>query len=698
MVNSDNDSASGSSKNDSSIKNTSVLRISKTGISSVVNESDSGKGDLSIDQLSREQLASLSKEQLIELLTNSKIQQGEFSLPTTTTKQKIKQPTKKQRNKNTKRRGRNAGSHTNIGRAAVDRNNSGSYVNLGTSDSISEQPSEQRNVHICMNPLDPEQEELETPLSERESDSDQQRLPQILVDDNIMDDSLMSSTDATDIDIDILCPNDIGEQGIKFPGITTIESESKTAKTSILRESTDLSNDISKSSKTRSSRKKKKRTSVDKRKRNSGKKLKDKEPKIVSIISTKTVEESIDSFAENCGSVSDGMAIPITPIQNVPSPQTRESGEPKSSEIEYAEYEPEVDANAVNNIIDKKSESSESIPIVVPRNIPMVSESSEESLEKPSPKDNSENVNEKKEDEIIKENEEIKKDITNEIEVKEEKEEEEEEKEEKEEKEAEEKEEEEENVKEDKTESKEEVVEDKNEDNIQNDEEKEETNENKEEEYSKEKEISDVSETKIHLRSDLSRVSDPDFQNKKLSTAMIAFEIPDDMETGLEAEENISIITEEDKNISKDIDEMEQKNEDDKDVETESSEESNEDDDDGNGVKLTRAHSTGRIQFTSGLGNSEDDETDDSYDIDGEIQYTSFEEVIEEDKKTIIKKNSKSNTLQDLLMMVGGEVPVDKKKKKKKKKNKYVKREEDDPRRYVEVVAGARPKYLVCQI
>merc|ERR1712232_93193 len=106
-------------------------------------------------------------------------------------------------------------------------------------------------------------------------------------------------------------------------------------------------------------------------------------------------------------------------------------------------------------------------------------------------------------------------------------------------------------------------------------------------------------------------------------------------ETGLEAEENISIITEEDKNISKDIDEMEQKNEDDKDVETESSEESNEDDDDGNGVKLTRAHSTGRIQFTSGLGNSEDDETDDSYDIDGEIQYTSFEEVIEEDKKTI---------------------------------------------------------------
>merc|ERR1712100_361473 len=128
-------------------------------------QKDDDTSNLSLNNLSRDQLSSLSKEQLIELLTKGNYNQNPVS----------QAPPK---NRNRKEQLFESKNKKKIIQMTA------SY-HSPTSDSQSEQPSEKRNRKVCMNPLSPEQEERETPLSEPESDSDGKIL-----------DTLMSSTDS----------------------------------------------------------------------------------------------------------------------------------------------------------------------------------------------------------------------------------------------------------------------------------------------------------------------------------------------------------------------------------------------------------------------------------------------------------------------------------------------------------------------
>lgn len=145
--------------------------------------------ELSLNQLTREQLASLSKEELIELLTNS-----------TRPKQEPKRRRSKSPRKPPKSKKRN-----NFSKGIMVKTKSQSHLEetritsiahyTNPNDSQSEQPSEQRNRNILKNPLPPEQEERETPKSEPESSDDQRKLRARAKTTN---DALLSSTDAFD--------------------------------------------------------------------------------------------------------------------------------------------------------------------------------------------------------------------------------------------------------------------------------------------------------------------------------------------------------------------------------------------------------------------------------------------------------------------------------------------------------------------
>ena len=149
---------------------------------------DNGQGnttkELTLNQLTREQLASLSKHELIELLTKSN------SKKTKPTKRRSKSP----RKTNPKNRKRN-----NVGVFVKTKSQSHmekSKINAAY-DSQSEQPSEQRNSNILKNPLPPEQEERETPKSEPESSDDQRKSRARAL---TVNDALLSSTDGFDFD------------------------------------------------------------------------------------------------------------------------------------------------------------------------------------------------------------------------------------------------------------------------------------------------------------------------------------------------------------------------------------------------------------------------------------------------------------------------------------------------------------------
>ena len=177
------------------IQNNDIIQqptIITTSSSSTVNQTI--KEELSINDLSREQLSSLSKEELIELLTsNSKKQKG----GTGTLKRRSKSP----RTKNPRLRS-SSNSKDGVSKTKSQphlEETSGitrlpCYAN--PSDSQSEQPSEQRNMHVTLNPLPPEQEERETPHSEPESSEENRKR---LQSNHSSSDSLLSSTDTSDL-------------------------------------------------------------------------------------------------------------------------------------------------------------------------------------------------------------------------------------------------------------------------------------------------------------------------------------------------------------------------------------------------------------------------------------------------------------------------------------------------------------------
>lgn len=141
------------------------------------------KRKLSINELSKEQLASLSKEELIELLTFNSTKKKTQDLKQRSKSPRLRKSRQQKRDDDVKKTKSQPNLEESSGIVRLS-------VSTKPSDSQSEQPSEQRNTNVMLNPLPPEQEERDTPKSEPESSEDQNKRRRAA---NL--DSLMSSTD-----------------------------------------------------------------------------------------------------------------------------------------------------------------------------------------------------------------------------------------------------------------------------------------------------------------------------------------------------------------------------------------------------------------------------------------------------------------------------------------------------------------------